>query len=85
MDSEEKVIAINLKRVWEYSGRVRTPKAVRLIKEQAARHLKTEPENIKIDENLNRYIWSRGLKNPPRKIRVRAEKTEDLYVLKLAG
>ncbi|MCD6444041.1 50S ribosomal protein L31e [Candidatus Bathyarchaeota archaeon] len=83
---EEKIMTINLKRIWEYSGRVRAPKAVRFVREQAARHLKTKPENVKIDEGLNRYIWSRGLKHPPRKVRVRAERTEeDLYVLKLAG
>ena len=84
--SEERVITINLKRIWEYSGRVRAPKAVRFVREQAARHLKTNPENVKIDEELNRYIWSRGLKHPPRKVRVKAERTEeDMYVLKLAG
>ena len=83
---EERVFTLNLKRVWEYSGRVRAPKAVRLLREQAARHLKTDPENVKISGELNRFIWSRGLKHPPRKVRVRAERVEeDVYLLKLAG
>jgi large subunit ribosomal protein L31e len=84
-NSEGKIISINLKRIWDYSGYARTPKAVRFIREQAARHLKTSVDNIKIDEALNALIWSRGLKNPPRVIKIKAEKEEDKYVLKLAG
>jgi large subunit ribosomal protein L31e len=82
--SEEKVISINLRRIWDYSGYARTPKAVRFIKEQAARHLKTSVDNIKIDESLNALIWSRGLKKPPRVVKIKAEKEEDKYILKLA-
>ncbi len=84
-NSEEKIISINLKRIWDYSGYARTPKAVRLIREQAARHLKTSVDSIKIDEGLNALIWSRGLKKPPRLIKIKAEKEEDKYVLKLVG
>lgn len=83
--SGEKIISINLKRIWDYSGYARTSKAVRFIREQAARHLKTSIDNIKIDESLNALIWSRGLKKPPRMIKVKVEKEEDNYVLKLVG
>lgn len=80
--SEERIISINLRRIWNYSGYARTPKAVRLLKEQAARHLKTSIDSIKIDESLNALIWSRGLKKPPRIIKVKVEKEEDNYILK---
>lgn len=80
--SEEKIISINLRRIWEYSGYTRTPKAIRLIRSQAAKHLKTSTDNIKIDESLNSLIWSRGLKKPPRLIKVKVEKKEDTYILK---
>ncbi|MEM2848802.1 MAG: 50S ribosomal protein L31e [Candidatus Bathyarchaeia archaeon] len=83
--SEEKMISINLRRIYNYSGYARASKAVRFIREQAARHLKTSIDNIKIDESLNALIWSRGLKKPPRMIKVKVEKEEDNYVLKLAG
>ncbi|MBS7611477.1 50S ribosomal protein L31e [Candidatus Bathyarchaeota archaeon] len=79
------MISINLRRIWDYSGYARTPKAVRFIKEQAARHLKTSIDNIKIDESLNVLIWSRGLKKPPRMVKVKVEKEEDNYILKLVG
>ena len=36
---------------------------------------------IKIDQELNRYIWERGKTNPPRKVRVRIVKDEDDQVI----
>ena len=38
-------------------------------------------ENIKIEEDLARFVWARGAKSPPRKIRVRMNKTDEGYVL----
>jgi large subunit ribosomal protein L31e len=32
---------------------------------------------VKIDESLNRKVWSRGAKKPPSRVRVRAVKKED--------
>ena len=31
---------------------------------------KTDDERTRIDESVNHVIWSRGMQNPPRKIRV---------------
>ena len=36
---------------------------------------------IKIDQELNRYIWEKGKTNPPRKVRVRITKDEDDQVI----
>lgn len=36
---------------------------------------------IKIDQDLNRYIWKKGKTNPPRKVRVRIVKDEDDQVI----
>ncbi len=38
-------------------------------------------EEIKIEEELAHQIWARGIRRPPRKIRVRMTKTEDGYIL----
>jgi large subunit ribosomal protein L31e len=38
-------------------------------------------ETIKIEEELARQIWARGVRSPPRKVRVRMTKTEDGYIL----
>jgi large subunit ribosomal protein L31e len=32
---------------------------------------------IKLDQDLNRQLWSRGKTNPPRKVRVKMVKEED--------
>lgn len=36
-----------------------------------------QTNKVKIDQDLNRHIWSRGKKNPPRKIRLRMVKEDD--------
>lgn len=50
-----------------------------MIKEFAEHHMKTE--QIKIDPDLSQQVWKRGIRSPPRKIRVRMSKTEDGYVM----
>jgi large subunit ribosomal protein L31e len=50
-----------------------------MIKEFARHHMKTS--EIKIEEDLAHIIWSRGVRSPPRKIRVRMSKTDEGYVL----
>jgi len=53
----------------------RAPRAIRIMKEFIYRHMKAE--DIIIDNELNEYIWARGIQKPPRKVRVRALKDED--------
>jgi len=38
-------------------------------------------EDVKIDEELAHQIWKRGIRHPPRKIRVRMTKTDEGFVL----
>ncbi|MDA4128771.1 MAG: 60S ribosomal protein L31 [Thaumarchaeota archaeon] len=49
--------------------------AVRIMKEFAERHMKAK--EVKIDESLNETIWKRGIKNPPRRIKLEMERDED--------
>ena len=53
----------------------RAPRALRIVKEFVARHMKTE--DILIDPEVNEFIWSRGIQKPPRKISVRLKKADD--------
>ncbi len=50
-----------------------------MIREFARHHMKTE--DVKIDEELAQQIWKRGIRHPPRKIRVRMTKTDEGFVL----
>ncbi len=53
----------------------RAPRAMRLIREFIARHLKSD--DIIIDQAVNELIWKRGIQKPPRKITVRVVKSDD--------
>jgi large subunit ribosomal protein L31e len=65
---EERVYTINLGKVTLEPDNRRAKRAVNMIREFAIRHMKSE--EVKIDEELNEVIWSRGIRSPPRKIRV---------------
>ena len=48
----------------------RTPRAIKLLKEYIYKH--TKADDVIIDEELNEFMWKRGIQKPPRKIKVRA-------------
>jgi len=70
-----RVYTINLSKVVLSPKYRRTKRAINMIKEFAKRHMKSE--EITIDENLNKQMWKRGIKHPPRKVRVKMVKDED--------
>ena len=75
----ERVYTINLGKVLLSQSQHRAVRAINMIKEFARHHMKTE--EIKIEEDLAHQVWSRGVRSPPRKIRVRMSKTDEGYVL----
>lgn len=55
----------------------KTQKAVKTIKEFLVKHMKIydrDLRKVKIDNYLNEFLWARGIKNPPHKIKVKATK-----------
>ncbi|RNJ78488.1 MAG: 50S ribosomal protein L31 [Nitrosopumilus sp. B06] len=75
----ERVYTINLGKVLLSQSQHRAVRAINMIKEFARHHMKTE--SIKIEEELAQKIWSRGVRSPPRKIRVRMSKTDEGHIL----
>jgi len=75
----ERVYTINLGKVLLSANTHRATRAINMIREFARHHMKTE--NVKIDEDLAHEIWKRGIRHPPRKIRVRMTKTDEGSVL----
>lgn len=64
----------------------KTPKTIRTIKEFLIRHMKIydkDLKKIKLDKYLNEYLWSRGIKNPPHKIKVKAIKEGEIVKVEL--
>jgi len=75
----ERVYTINLGKVLLSPDNRRSKRAINMIREFARHHMKTE--DVKIDEELAQQIWKRGIRHPPRKIRVRMTKTDEGFVL----
>lgn len=78
-DTLARIYTINFSKAWLTPKHKRTDRVVNMIKEFAIKHMKSS--QIKIDQELNRYIWERGKTNPPRKVRVRIVKDEDDQVI----
>lgn len=65
----------------------KTNKAVRTIKEFLVRHMKIRDRDlkkVKIDKYLNEYLWNRGIRHPPIRIKVKAVKEGDVVRAELA-
>lgn len=70
-----RVYTINLGRAWITPEHKRTDRVINMIREFATKHMKSD--EIKLEQDLNRQIWTRGKTHPPRKVRVKMVKDED--------
>ena len=75
----ERVYTIPLGKVLLSQSQHRAVRAINMIREFARKHMKTQ--EIKIDEEVAHLIWSKGVRSPPRKIRVKLTKTDDGHIL----
>jgi large subunit ribosomal protein L31e len=82
---EERIYTVPLARAWTVSRKKRSPKATRVLRSFIVRHMKVHEEFVRIDNDVNERVWSRGIQKPPRKIRIRATKdTEGIVTVRLA-
>ena len=70
-----RVYMVPLRRAFEAPKYRRSKVAVRIIREFTERHMKAN--EVKIEKGVNELIWSRGITNPPRRIRLEMERDED--------
>ena len=81
MMSEQKVepltrtYTIPLGVVTEAPSYRRAKVAIRVIKEFTVRHMKAK--EVSIEEDVNELVWARGIRHPPRRIKVEMERDED--------
>ena len=85
---EERTYTIPLQKALVRPPKKRAPRAIQMIKAFITKHMKLEvkvseeeeeeelPQLI-ISQEVNEKIWDKGIKKPPRKIRVRAAKDKD--------
>lgn len=73
---EERMYTVNLaKEFMKTKNWKRTKKAVKALRQFAVRHMKPEADMVFISQDVNERLWENGIKNPPRKIRVRMTKS----------
>ena len=74
---EERYYVVPLARKFQRVPRwKRSKKAIIVLREFLVRHMKPEGD-VYISQELNERVWENGIKNPPRKIRVRCTKSVD--------
>ena len=72
---EEKVLTLPLRDAWRSPRTTRTRAVVRVLKAQLKKHTRRD---VKLDMSVNNVLWAKGIRNPPRriKVRVRISKSE---------
>nr|MDO8135886.1 50S ribosomal protein L31e [Candidatus Njordarchaeum guaymaensis] len=53
----------------------RTSRAIKLIRNFFTRHMKAE--NVTFTKELNEAMWENGIRNPPRRVKIRATKDDE--------
>ena len=80
---EERIYTVPLGRAWIVPRYRRTEKAVTVLKAFVQRQMK--PTGIVIDPTVNEVLWERGIRTPPRRIRVKLSKDDEgIVTVKLA-
>eukprot|EP00441_Pelagodinium_beii_P036411 CAMPEP_0197644758 /NCGR_PEP_ID=MMETSP1338-20131121/17628_1 /TAXON_ID=43686 ORGANISM="Pelagodinium beii, Strain RCC1491" /NCGR_SAMPLE_ID=MMETSP1338 /ASSEMBLY_ACC=CAM_ASM_000754 /LENGTH=118 /DNA_ID=CAMNT_0043218207 /DNA_START=68 /DNA_END=424 /DNA_ORIENTATION=+ len=57
------------KHMQKISFKKRAPRAIRVVRQYAEKVMSTK--DIRIDTKLNKFLWSNGIRNVPRRVRVR--------------
>ena len=76
-NDNERLYVIPLTDAWKAAYKRRAKKCVAVIKQFASKHMKKDLKSVKIGSKLNDLVWSRGIKSPPRKVKVRVLNNED--------
>jgi large subunit ribosomal protein L31e len=64
----------------------KTPRAVKEVKKHLARHMRIydrDLDKIRLSKFVNEFIWARGIKNPPHKIKVKAKRQGEIVRVEL--
>jgi large subunit ribosomal protein L31e len=72
----ERIYTIPLGDAFRAPRNKRAPKAVKLLRGFAAKHMKADGDRVVVSELLNTFIWERSIQKPPRHVKVRLIKDE---------
>ena len=73
MDKVTRELTINLnKRLHRVTYKKKARRAIKAIKQFAAKMMKTD--DVRVDVKLNKDVWRRGIRNVPKKFRIRIDR-----------
>ncbi|MGD2200070.1 MAG: 50S ribosomal protein L31e [Candidatus Bathyarchaeota archaeon] len=75
MSAEERIYTVPLGRAWVAPPYKRADRAISLLRKFVQRHMK--PEGVIIDPSVNEVIWAKGIRKPPRKLRIVLSKDDE--------
>ena len=81
----ERIYTIPLRKAFKKPVTKRANYAMSLIRAYLSRHMKIDEENIKIGSKLNDAVWARSMKHPPRKVKIKAVKENDILKAEMIG
>lgn len=71
VDKMERIYTVPLGKAYDYVRTKRTPRAVKILRQFIARHMKAKEMPIVISTALNAHLWEHSIQRPPRKVKVR--------------
>ncbi len=80
----ERLYTIPLGKAYEHVRTKRTRRTVKLLRKFLARHMKVKETLVKLSIALNNSMWVHGMQKPPRNVKIRAIKEQDLVHAYLA-
>jgi len=80
---DEKIFTIPFRDIFLKSRRRRAKLAIGVVRSFLVRHMKSE--EVKIGASINKAVWARGIRKPPRKIKIHALKTAAGVYAELVG
>lgn len=78
----ERVYTVNIRDARDVPRAERARKAIVLIRLYLQRHMKGD---VVMGRGLNEYVWSRGIKTPPVRVKIRATKDGNTIRAELLG
>ncbi len=79
---DDRVYTIPLRDTFGSPRTKRTKKAVNVVKKYLKKH--TKVDDVKIDSSLNEFLWERGIRKPPRRVKVKVVEEDAGVVAYLA-
>lgn len=79
----ERLMVVPLRKARRGSSERFAPKAMKYLKAFVARHMKAQ--EVLVGSELNEFIWSKGARNPPRRVQVKSTKKEGKAYVEIAS